>query len=1084
MAQDSTERVLFEVKLNAEQLKQESDAVRAKQAGLTTAIAATRASQKELTAELKAGAITEAEYGVQAQQLSEKLRAQTKEQAAASKTLDNLTKVQASAAGSNDQLRAELALTTAAYNALSKEQRESSEEGRALQERTKALSLEISGTEEKVNDFRRSVGNYKGAIQPLIQELVKLQAQEKNLAVGSKELAENQQRQIGFQNAAQRAAAQSGQTYDQAQKTISNYAKSIKPAIENLVKLEEEQARIVETAGETSEAYTQIGFKLAAANKAVDEAAPATQSFGSALIEAAKGSEILGGTVGRVTGLQERYTQAQGLAKLALGGTATASNVLRIAMLAIPLVAVVAGLAAVFSFLTKTQAGADFLSKKLGALNGVFSVLSNLVTDFGDDLFAAADDPKKAFSDLVDFIGNNLLNRLKAFGVIVNGILDLDPGKIADGFIQAGTGITDATAKAKAFGNVLSVAAKEGERLAVLQRELDRATDDNIDTNKRLLNEVERLKNVRDNEFNTLGVRRKANEDAFKVEQQRESTLADLASRRIEILKGEIALAGGRGKVSREQFQELKEAENELADIREDAAGKQNELITNRYQLAKEGQDKLKELAEKAEAAELQRIKDQIALQQAVIDARLLTVATGSDEEVALLAQKLAKQRELELADKKLSTDAKKAVEVKYRSDIEQLERDHLQKLRELAAESQQTAIAAQLARAREGSQEQFLLQAQAIQAELAASIAGIDQRQSAEQRAAQEDRLRAEATKSQADLEFQQALASLETHLAQQRTLVNQQYADGQLTKAQHEAALAAIERAGQETRIVTLTDYGRSTTAEVEAQSQREVAAADKAKSDKEAIYQQEQQARLAVAATAGEAADLVIEAFGKENAAGQAALAIKKTAALAEIAINLALELSAIAKNAAANPLNIPTGGIAGVSQATILSGIAIAKAAFATAKVLAFADGGLVQGPGGDKDDLIPACLSNGEAIMTAQAVRKFGPLLSYLNVQGGGKSFGYKDPMPAATMARYAEGGIVRFDPSYMSAMSNRGQGSIDYDALAEKLAGRMADTLVPGFYAAAKALPSPTLQLSELREKQNKVAINQSRADL
>lgn len=80
-----------------------------------------------------------------------------------------------------------------------------------------------------------------------------------------------------------------------------------------------------------------------------------------------------------------------------------------------------------------------------------------------------------------------------------------------------------------------------------------------------------------------------------------------------------------------------------------------------------------------------------------------------------------------------------------------------------------------------------------------------------------------------------------------------------------------------------------------------------------------------------------------------AGQAALALKKTFALAEIAINLSRELSAIGTAAAANPLNIPTAGVAGITQNAILTAIAIAKAAVLTAKVLVFRSGGIAEGP---------------------------------------------------------------------------------------------------------------------------------------
>lgn len=54
--------------------------------------------------------------------------------------------------------------------------------------------------------------------------------------------------------------------------------------------------------------------------------------------------------------------------------------------------------------------------------------------------------------------------------------------------------------------------------------------------------------------------------------------------------------------------------------------------------------------------------------------------------------------------------------------------------------------------------------------------------------------------------------------------------------------------------------------------------------------------------------------------------------------------------------------------------------------------AYATGGIVRGPGSGTSDSIPARLSNGEAVMTAQAVSMFGPLLSQMNQAGGGVGF--------------------------------------------------------------------------------------------
>ena len=45
---------------------------------------------------------------------------------------------------------------------------------------------------------------------------------------------------------------------------------------------------------------------------------------------------------------------------------------------------------------------------------------------------------------------------------------------------------------------------------------------------------------------------------------------------------------------------------------------------------------------------------------------------------------------------------------------------------------------------------------------------------------------------------------------------------------------------------------------------------------------------------------------------------------------------------------------------------------------------FADGGDVRGPGGPREDLIPAMLSNGEFVVNAKSAARFRPLLKEIN----------------------------------------------------------------------------------------------------
>jgi hypothetical protein len=78
------------------------------------------------------------------------------------------------------------------------------------------------------------------------------------------------------------------------------------------------------------------------------------------------------------------------------------------------------------------------------------------------------------------------------------------------------------------------------------------------------------------------------------------------------------------------------------------------------------------------------------------------------------------------------------------------------------------------------------------------------------------------------------------------------------------------------------------------------------------------------------------------------------------------------------------------------AAVLSGIASAKQVLSDDKsveVPAYAKGGLISGRGTGTSDSIDARVSNGESIINANSTSMFAPLLSSLNVAGGGVGFG-------------------------------------------------------------------------------------------
>lgn len=123
-------------------------------------------------------------------------------------------------------------------------------------------------------------------------------------------------------------------------------------------------------------------------------------------------------------------------------------------------------------------------------------------------------------------------------------------------------------------------------------------------------------------------------------------------------------------------------------------------------------------------------------------------------------------------------------------------------------------------------------------------------------------------------------------------------------------------------------------------------------------------------------------VIEAFGVKN---KALAQASKMVALAEIAINTGVAISSGIKASVGVPFPKNLIAIA-TTISQVLSGVATA---IRTVKSAKFATGGLVTGSGSSTSDSIPAQLSNGESVLTANATSMFAPALSAFNQIGGG-----------------------------------------------------------------------------------------------
>lgn len=140
--------------------------------------------------------------------------------------------------------------------------------------------------------------------------------------------------------------------------------------------------------------------------------------------------------------------------------------------------------------------------------------------------------------------------------------------------------------------------------------------------------------------------------------------------------------------------------------------------------------------------------------------------------------------------------------------------------------------------------------------------------------------------------------------------------------------------------------------------------------------------EQSKLQAAAGVANGMSQVLEAMGEDNTAFAQ---LSKVLALAEIAINTGKAIAAGVAQAQSVPYPANLVAIA-TTVATVLANIATA---IKTVKSAKFAQGGTIVGAGSGTSDSISARVSNGESVVTQQATSMFSPLLSALNQLGGG-----------------------------------------------------------------------------------------------
>ena len=205
---------------------------------------------------------------------------------------------------------------------------------------------------------------------------------------------------------------------------------------------------------------------------------------------AAKGLSDLGGSLSMIPGpigAITRGIQSKITAVKTLTGT---TNLLRLALIALPFVAIGVAIATLVKAFASTQEGADRINRVLVPMREIMNTLWGVAQDLSIAIVDAFTNPQEAVKGLWNVIKTQIMNRITAvidgFGALGRAIksvvtLDMEGLKQAgkdfgEAYIQAITGVEDAVEKGRqAYQGVNAVvdeAIERGERIQEIEEEI------------------------------------------------------------------------------------------------------------------------------------------------------------------------------------------------------------------------------------------------------------------------------------------------------------------------------------------------------------------------------------------------------------------------------------------------------------------------------------------------------------------------------------------------------------------------------------------------------------------------------------
>lgn len=714
----------------------------------------------------------------------------------------------------------------------------------------------------------------------------------------------------------------------------------------------------------------EVGVKMQQNIKALnDEISAAEQSVGVFSRNVGNYENAINSAIGANKGILGQLTAMQAQAKatgktfsgVLVNGIKAVGSAFK-ALLANPIVLVLAGVVAIITSLTRVMKGNEEQTRRL---NKIFAPLRRS--------FEAAKAGAQAFADV-------LISVMEWIGKVTGGI-------------------SKALEKLPFVGKYIKQANDANREAIQLEEDKQRLQDA---TRKNTLDQAKteervaelRAKIMQKDKYSAEERLKMSNEAADLEKEQAEKEIA-LAEERLRIAKIEASY----NKNSTETNEELIQLEAEVIRMRTAGMNKLRELEEKR-------QGSIAEIANEQKKADEERMKREQDYQKTVEDGRkriydltLDLMADGQDKELAL------RKRQYEDDIKNIQgTESQKAniralLEEQYNRDTQAIRDKYSQEALDKAVSTKEKELAIMLELAGKDAEAQYNIKVQQLEMEKAAAI-----------REAEEAGVSVELVEQQYAQKHQELDAELETARSEARATrlyeylngISEQYASELELAANNERAKADIELQAEQDKLnamLTLTDeqkaamfdseeaYQEAVRNQIKITDEAYAKSTDEAKKARVAAIQDAQAKMDSLSQVAGGLTDMFNQIAG-DNEQMQGFL---KAIALFQIGVDMAKAIAGAIAGAMTQPFpaNIAAvvSGIAAVTAGIVQAKQTLSKQKETTAPK--FATGGLVSGAGTGTSDSVPAMLSNGESVINARSTSMFAPLLSSINQAGGG-----------------------------------------------------------------------------------------------